>query len=101
MVCLMKPILEALRIYHSIFKEDSVELKTETNQPGVVQQCPGQKIRSPIRYLVDDYADTVLCFLEQQVDHVANVCQILEPCNDLLGWPHMLYPVLGLLFLDI
>ena len=32
-------------------------------------------------YGVDEYADTVSCGVEDQIDHVANVCQIVEPAT--------------------
>ena len=68
----------------STCKEDVVELQLETtsdetSQPEVVRQRPERQIRRPIRYGIDEYADTVSCGLEEQIDHVANVCQILEP----------------------
>ena len=65
----------------STVNDDSVVLETvshETSQPEVVCQRPEQQIRRPIRYGVDEYADTVSCGKEDQIDHVANVCQIVE-----------------------
>ena len=60
--------------------EYPVELEAvidETSQPELVRQRPERQIRRPIRYGVDEYADKVSGGLEEQVDHVANVCQIL------------------------
>jgi len=64
--------------------EDPVELEAvidETSQPELVRQRPEWQMRRPIRYGVDEYADTVSGGLEEQVDHVANVCQIIEPAT--------------------
>jgi len=60
---------------------ETVSHETSQLQSEVVRQHPERQIRRPIRYGVDEYADTVSCDKEQQADHVANVCQIVEPAT--------------------
>jgi len=58
----------------SIFKEDTLELETasnETTQPEAVWQHPEQQIRRPMVSM-----NTVSCGLEEQIDQVANVCSL-------------------------
>jgi len=67
----------------STVTEDPVELEAvsdETCQPELVRQHPERQIRRPIRYGVDEFADIVSGGLEQ-VSHVANICQIIEPAT--------------------
>jgi len=60
---------------------ETVSHETSQLQSEVVRQRPERQIRRPIRYGVAEYADTVSCDKEQQADHMANVCQIVEPAT--------------------
>jgi len=81
MLYLMKLILEILKDLALSVVLETTSHETSQLQSEVVRQRPEWQIRRPIRYGVDEYADTVSCDKEQQPDHVANVCQIVEPAT--------------------